>query len=668
MAQKVSELLVDFGANIARIRSDMTQVRTTVTGSVARMGKAIATTRSAITGLFAGVATAALTRQFGAAIRDMQELKSVAEATGASIRGIQSIQGVAAEAGLGLKDIGTIAGQLAQSLNEATSSATSLKAQAFDALSIDPTGITDTTDLLVQVANALDQYEDGLAKSRLAMILMGESGKENIPFLKDLATAQLDVARFTDEQVAQADRLGKQWDRLGLEARYLAQEIAVGVTPALLGLGRGFLQYFEAVRLGADYLDAFKTGFFDPVDRLAELEEQIGGASERYRELAELAAKPIELRLTPADRLNDRLLGRSVNERQTQANQQARVDAQAALDELNALKAQRVQVEQRIEAAKKLKAAIDELQKPRAPLLGGGGAGGGGSAGSDPNSGIQAELDALNRRAALIDRTTESERLLYDIQTGRFKGASAGLIEEAQRAAEVVDSLEAWGAYERELTKDIEQAAKQRADARKAEADAFQRDLDGLIAQTTKAKLAESERLRSVAVEGLFSGRVDTTQFEEMLRYIDGLQRAGDSTRGMLDDLKASVEGFGRETSRQLTDMLFGGGDSWSGLFERFSREVIENFLYQAFFKEAASAASANLGNALFRLIGVAGGATQPGGGGTFNGLQPKGDTYNISVQTGVSRSEMQLGFEKAVDQAQSGILTSKRRNGVFAE
>jgi hypothetical protein len=76
--------------------------------------------------------------------------------------------------------------------------------------------LKDTGTLLVEVAQKLGQYADGAAKTAIAQELLGKSGANMIPFLKELAELGLQNSHHHGEAGAIAKDYEQNLVRLGI--------------------------------------------------------------------------------------------------------------------------------------------------------------------------------------------------------------------------------------------------------------------------------------------------------------------------------------------------------------------------------------------------------------------------------------------------------------------
>ena len=201
---------------------------------------------ASLSGVFAA-ATAALAGlavvvKFQSFVAGAAALDDMAERTGASVEALSALSNVARVSGV---EIATVEGaliRLAKGLAGADEeskgagnalAALGLKAEELQKL--------DTADALKLVADRLSEFKDGAGKTALAMDLLGKSGAQALPFLKDLAETTELNARLTASQAAQAELLEKNLVRLSLSTSAAWREFSAAVMPTVAAFVQALL-------------------------------------------------------------------------------------------------------------------------------------------------------------------------------------------------------------------------------------------------------------------------------------------------------------------------------------------------------------------------------------------------------------------------------------------
>lgn len=106
------------------------------------------------------------------------------------------------------------------------------------------------------VAKALNNFEDGASKTAVAVTLLGKSGAELIPFLKDLGEQTERNVTLTDEQIAAADEYNKTIQRMKGEVSSVTQQFSARLAPTMELIAKRF---GESVKQSGALDSAFRT-------------------------------------------------------------------------------------------------------------------------------------------------------------------------------------------------------------------------------------------------------------------------------------------------------------------------------------------------------------------------------------------------------------------------
>lgn len=182
------------------------------------------------------------------AINDLAELDDMAQKTGASIEGLSKIQKLGAVFGTEMASIDGALTKLSKGMATADDE-TNKTQKALAALGVSARDsankLRDPSEVLVDVAKKLGDYNDGAAKAALITDLVGKSGADMLPFLNDLAENYEKVsgvsADATTSAAAFQDQLG--WAKLRLSELFTT--IAIDALPALNDLAGAFLDVYS---------------------------------------------------------------------------------------------------------------------------------------------------------------------------------------------------------------------------------------------------------------------------------------------------------------------------------------------------------------------------------------------------------------------------------------
>jgi hypothetical protein len=287
----VGTLLIDIAANTAKLQQDMERAKGTVDKAMRGIESAASTARLALGALVGGFSAQALAGQFKLVVDGLDALNDAADKTGASIEKLSGLEAALAPYGHTLASVTDLTGKLVKSMQEADNK-TSNAAQAFTALRVAARtadgNLADPVDTIVAIAKALNGYEDGANKAALAQALLGKSGADALPMLKDLASAGQLQARVTTQQAEQAEAFNKQLATLKFESAAAGRAIVSDLLPAMTTL----LERLNAAKASGGGLFAWATtSGADEADPVAAA-ERVSAALERLRKTRDNLAAP----------------------------------------------------------------------------------------------------------------------------------------------------------------------------------------------------------------------------------------------------------------------------------------------------------------------------------------------------------------------------------------
>lgn len=264
--------------------------------------------QAALGALGIGVGLGALAAGFASSIQEITKMRSalddLSDTTGDNVTTLDAMRRQAVVSGTAFESVGSAATKLARNLNNADDEGQAA-AQAIKAigLSVEELRALKPADAMLEVARALDKFEDGAGKVAVAVALMGKEGAKMLPFLKDLVNDGDAVGRITAEQAAQAEKLEKEWRRLGLMLKEGKEAIATLLIPELTNL-ISVMQ--EAIRtsglLGGALRLIESTGVMgSPAERIASSRKNIEQLNEGIRIMAGLKGYEAAIAKAQAD-------------------------------------------------------------------------------------------------------------------------------------------------------------------------------------------------------------------------------------------------------------------------------------------------------------------------------------------------------------------------------
>lgn len=258
MGAKVGELVIDIRADVARLQSDMQQVKASVDAFSSQLTRAAQAIGTAFATFAAGAVAQFVKQQVDAA----NAVQDLSEKTGLSTQAISELQYAAK---LSATDAETLNGGMQKlSLNMTAAAGGSAKAQAaFRALGVDVTAadgtLRSTDDVFRDLADRFAEMPNGAAKTAAAVAVFGKSGAELIPTLNNGSAGLQQLAEEAAKYgavvgadvAAQSGRFNDILDKGTMVAEGLARSVAEGALPTLNNLGEALLDAGTSAELYA---------------------------------------------------------------------------------------------------------------------------------------------------------------------------------------------------------------------------------------------------------------------------------------------------------------------------------------------------------------------------------------------------------------------------------
>jgi hypothetical protein len=180
------------------------------------------------------------------AIDKADELGKAAQRMGIPVEQLSTLASAAGKSGIGIEQLSTSVSKLSKNMSALAGGKLTGDAEAaFEALHVSVTkaggGLKGTSDIIVELAGKFAGFEDGAAKSALAIAIFGKSGAEMIPLLnkgsEGLRSMMEEAQRLglvIDEKTAKsAEAFNQSLTRLGKVKDSIVLKISVGLLPAL---------------------------------------------------------------------------------------------------------------------------------------------------------------------------------------------------------------------------------------------------------------------------------------------------------------------------------------------------------------------------------------------------------------------------------------------------
>jgi hypothetical protein len=538
-----ASLTIDINAKLANLEQGLQRTEQQLSGFASR-ASAIGAGITAAFGAIAGVAAFdAVLGKLRGTVDQLGALDDAAQSTGVSVESLSSLLNTLAPTGVTLDTITDAAGKLARAMNGADDE-TRGAGEAFKVLGVstrDASGnLRAVDDVLIDVARALAQYEDGTNKTALAQTIFGKTGAALLPVLKDLAEFQRQGASVTGEQAKAAADLADAWGALKIAGDRVVQE-ALG--PVIVKLAELVETFGKARQAGL--------GFFDSLTSAVGLDSFVPRAVEAQKKAIEDLRKAREAEA--------RLRGRN-----------------GGLQDDGALAAIDADIARRQKVLEVLQGRANALDRTRLQ----------GEAGGDP------ELARLLRGQTL--GLGQAPALRGGAAGGAASGAGKGIKEARDayaefdafvRQAEVDDQLKREADAAKELAREIDRAAdaalRRVAENDRAEQDAEKALRDEIerwknVADPARQYRKELERIAELEAAGLFesadqAAAARRATFLKQLDTIDAAKVKVEETKDVARDLGLTFE--------SAFERAVIGGNKLSAVLQGLAQDVARIFL-----------------------------------------------------------------------------------------
>jgi len=179
------------------------------------------------------VSVGTIISQINAAIDTLARLDDVAQKTGSSVENLSRLQKVAAAFDTDFGSVDSAISKLAKGMATVDDESNKVN-RALSAIGVsarDAAGkLRDPSEVMVDIARNLQNYEDGASKAALATDLFGKAGADLLPYLNDLAE---NVDKFGGASSDAAKRASEFKDQLGI-MRVQSQELYTSIAEALV--------------------------------------------------------------------------------------------------------------------------------------------------------------------------------------------------------------------------------------------------------------------------------------------------------------------------------------------------------------------------------------------------------------------------------------------------
>lgn len=244
MSTTVGTLTIEMAANIVRLQQDMDKARKSVEGTMAQISKAASAATAALGALGVGLSVAAFANWIKSAIDAADETSKLAQKAGLAVNQVAGLQLAFRQSGLEAGALQTSMSKLAVAIAGGNDA---LVAMGIQTKNTDGS-LKSTRQILGEVADRFADYEDGAAKTALAVQIFGKSGADLIPLLNGGSKALDDFDAMArklgltlDEETAKnAEKFNDTVDLMGQGVAGISRQIAAQMLPTLTNLADQF--------------------------------------------------------------------------------------------------------------------------------------------------------------------------------------------------------------------------------------------------------------------------------------------------------------------------------------------------------------------------------------------------------------------------------------------
>lgn len=249
-----------------------------LTGQVSAMEGRFSSLQSTIGNVagfsIAGLSIGALVTKVQDAIGVMGDLDDMAQKTGSSVESLSRLQKVANAFGVDMGTVDSALTKLAKGMAgvDEKGSKTGKAMAAIGVSARDADGkLRSSSDVMVDIAHKLQDYEDGASKAALMNDLFGKSGADLLPFMNDLSENVDKFSAVSKESTKRAAALQDQFGFLRVRTDELYMSVAEATLPAMTDLAGAMLDVANEQKgmtsgKGVEWADELAVGLARVVD------------------------------------------------------------------------------------------------------------------------------------------------------------------------------------------------------------------------------------------------------------------------------------------------------------------------------------------------------------------------------------------------------------------
>jgi hypothetical protein len=246
----IGALRVVLGADTAAFDDGLKKASSRLDSFASGMAKAGAAIGVAVAGAATALGVSVLH-----SIEQADKLGKAAQKIGIPVEELSKLKFAAELSDVSLEQLTNSVGKLSKNMTAvAGGDVTGAAQRAFEALGVSVTGaggkMKPTSDLIVEISGRFEKFEDGAAKTALAIALFGKSGAELIPLLnsgavglKNMMHEAEQLGIVIDEKTAKAsEEFNDNLKRLSKTKDALILKITTGLSPAMASLSEAMVK------------------------------------------------------------------------------------------------------------------------------------------------------------------------------------------------------------------------------------------------------------------------------------------------------------------------------------------------------------------------------------------------------------------------------------------
>lgn len=345
----LGSLVLEFGANLAKLQADMGKATRVVEGGVNSIRRAANFARTALAGIGVGLSGAA----FAASVKNVidlgDSLRDLSFATDQSVEQLSFLDFVAGQSGTSIQAITTASQRLAKNLVDVANGGGEKAARALRTLGLSAQELSklNLTGQFGAIGDALNKLDNPAQRAAVATDLIGKGYKQLAPFIRG---GREELEKLLDQFVSLGGTISTQQgemfdefnDSLGalrLAARSASEAVATALAPALTdffnsfatvtaNIGPFMTDLFFAMREG--FLDVAraavisKRDFLDMINVFGIFDDKVAAANKRIAELSDEIKRNNEAR-------DDAIIGRMLDRQEEKAKVNRQGDPSAIL-------------------------------------------------------------------------------------------------------------------------------------------------------------------------------------------------------------------------------------------------------------------------------------------------------------------------------------------------